>query len=76
MEGRLVSSWGPLNQKANFGGVHFHTPGVYRQGTDGADGKENIPLSGWGRLLLVGGLGTSQGREGCYCVAGAKNKCG
>lgn len=76
MKGLLVSSWGSLNQKASSEGVHFHTPGVYRQGTDGADWKENIPLSGWGCLLLVGGLGASQGGEGSHCVARAKNKCG
>lgn len=71
MEGPLASSRGLLDQKAGFGGVHFHTLGVYHQGTMQQTGRKTsrqwlgLPPAlweGWGQR-------PGQNTEGCYCVA-------
>ncbi|KAL0626615.1 hypothetical protein AAY473_005674 [Plecturocebus cupreus] len=58
---QAVSPSIPRKQKANFVGVQFHTLGVYHTGTNGADGKENIPRPSWGHLLLRGRVGDQPG---------------
>ena len=78
MEGLLASSRGLLDQKAGFGGVHFHTLGVYHQGTVRQTGRKTsrqwlgLPPAlweGWGPEAWPG-------HGGVLLCSRARNKCG